>query len=123
MKEKKLEPLQQERKQAPIDLWRMMGGQAQRVRSSGGKSVDSMLAVYQDRCTYTFIMQGEVSSIHFDRRKQEIFIKGHNIKNMKLSQEHKMALEGLKEVLAREERGQPLSADYEATLGKLLADK
>jgi hypothetical protein len=82
-----------------------------------------MLAVYKDRLTYTFIMDHEVASIHYDRHRGEIFFKGHNIRNMELDEEQKQALMDLSHVLEAEARGNEFSADYEATLARLLADK
>lgn len=107
---------------SPLDLWRMMGGQAERVRSKEGRSVDSMLAVYRDRLTYTFIMGHEVASIHFDRAKGEIFFRGHNIRHDELGAEKIKALEAVKSVLAQEERAKPFLAEYEATLASSLAE-
>lgn len=107
---------------SPLDLWRMMGGQAERVRSQSGRAADGMLAVYKDRLTYTFIMGQEVASIHFDRIKKEIYFRGHNILHDSLNAEKIKALEGLKEVLRSEERAKPYLGDYEATLARILAD-
>ena len=109
----------QQAPRTPIDLWRMMGGQAQRVKSATG--TDSMLAIYQDRLTYTFILDNEVASIHYDRRKREIFFKGQNIKHLELSMPQKKVLEGLKGILVQEERGKLFAAEYGATLAKQFA--
>ena len=109
--------------QSPLDLWRMMGGKAQRVRSKEGKAVDSMLAVYKGRFTYTFIWEEEVASIHYDETKGEIFLKGHNIKHLELSESQIKALRHLDMVLAAEEPKKPIFKGYSATLAKLLADK
>ena len=108
---------------SPLDLWRMMGGQAERVKTKEGRLADSMLAVYKDRLTYTFIMGHEVASIHFNRAKREIFFRGHNIVHYELNAEKTKALEELKKVLASEERGNGFLSDYETTLDRCLADK
>lgn len=100
----------------------MGGGKAEAVKSSLAKGHDSMLAVYKDRLTYTFILEREVASIHYDRAKEEIFFKGHNIKNMKLNGAQIGALQGIKAILTQDGRAKELLPGYEATLGKILAD-
>lgn len=107
---------------SPVDLWRLMGGKTQRVSGEGKNNNDSLLAVYKDRLTYTFILGREVASIHFDRAKREIFFRGHNIRNIKLDEAQIAALNGFKAVLAGDERGKSFLSDYDATLGDLLAD-
>ncbi len=108
---------------SPLDIMRRMGGQAHPVRNPSGKQADSMLAAYKDRMTYTFIMEGEVASIHFDRVRGEIFFRGHSIKNMELSEAQVLALHSLVEILKGDEEGKSFYADYEATLSRLMADK
>lgn len=108
---------------SPLEVMKRTGGVAHPVKNMPGRPVDSMLAVYRDRATYTFIMNKEVASIHFDRGKREIFFKGHNILNMALSQEQIKALKEFQGVLAEDEQGKMLFNDYVATLGRLLADK
>jgi hypothetical protein len=108
---------------SPLDLYKKSGAVAQKVKEKGRVAADSMLAVYQDRLTYTFIMDHEVASIHYDRQRGEIFFKGHNIRNMDLDDEHRQALMDLAHVLKAEERGKEFSSDYGATLARLLADK
>lgn len=110
------------RPKSPIDLWRLMGGQAQPVRAVKKPPEDSLLAVYKDRLTYTFIFGREVASIHFDRGRREIFFKGHNIRNMRLSEPQKQVLKEFKRVLGAEERAKDFLKGYEATLGGILAD-
>ena len=109
--------------ESPIDLWKLMGGKSQPVSGEAKPLQDSLLAVYKDRLTYTFVLEQEVASIHFDRVKKEIFFKGHNIHNLELNEAQIGALEAFKQILKVEERGKPFSKDYEATLGALLADK
>lgn len=109
-------------KPSPLDLIRQTGGVAHPIKRKVERPVDSMLAVYHDRCTYTFIMGNEVASVHFDRSKNEIFFSGHNIKNMQLSAEQIRALKDMQGILAEDEQGKSLFNDYVATLGHLLAD-
>lgn len=107
---------------SPVDLWKLMGGKTHRVDQAGKVGSDSLLAVYKDRLTYTFILGNEVASIHFDRAKKEIFFKGHNIRNIKLDKAKMAALSDFKVILASDEKAKPFAKEYEATLGALLAD-
>ncbi len=111
-----------EKSLSPLEQIKRTGGVAHPVRQAVDRPVDSMLAVYHDRLTYTFIMNQEVASIHFDRNRKEIFFKGHNIVNMELSMDQMKALKGLQGILAEDEQGKLLFNDYVATLGHLLAD-
>jgi hypothetical protein len=106
-----------------LDLLRRSGGRTRKVGKTAGKSIDSMLAVYKDRVTYTFIANDEVASIHFDRSRGEIFFKGHNVYNMDLADEQIEALRRMESVMAADKRCKPLLPDYSATLARLLADK
>lgn len=108
---------------SPLDLWRLMGGRAKQVVGINLPHRESLLAVYKDRLTYTFIFGREVASIHFDRVRGEIFFKGHNIRNLDLSESKIKVLEEFKRVLAADNRGLGFLKDYEATLGAILADK
>lgn len=98
------------------------GGKAHKVRTPVGRAVDSMLAVYKDRVTFTFVMDMEVASIHFDANRHEIFFKGHNISNMKLTGDNLKALWRLRDVLAADSDGGAFLEEYHATLLKRLAD-
>lgn len=106
----------------PLDLWKLMGGKTRRVAGDGLPVKDSLLAVYKGRLTFTFILGDEVASIHFDQTRREIYFKGHNIRNFKLTSAQMQALHGLKDVLKGDERGKELLADYEATLATRLAE-
>lgn len=125
MKNNKMTRLQErlDMPKSSLDLWKWIGGETKRVRPEGNApATDSLLAVYQDRFTYTFILDREVASIHYDRSKNEIFFKGRNIRNFEPGEEQKRALEGLKAILMRDERAKGLAAEYEATLYRILAD-
>lgn len=107
-----------------FDLWKhIQATRAQKVKGKGQAAADSMLAVYKDCLTYTFILEREVASIHFDRLRGEIFFRGHNLRNMELSETQIQALNDLKTVLAEDNRARPFLSDYNATLGRYLADK
>jgi hypothetical protein len=114
---------EQPKPRGAFDLWKhIQATRAQKVKGRHG-AADSMLAVYKDCLTYTFILEREVASIHFDRLRGEIFFKGHNLRNMELSEKQIEALNGLKTVLAEDHRARPFLSDYSATLGRYLADK
>lgn len=71
------------------------------------------------RFTYTFLFDGEVASVHFDANRAEIFFKGHNIRNMKLSESQIHLLK--QTVLQVAESGQSsLAEHYRACLLKVL---
>ncbi len=106
-----------------LEFIKMRGARSHRVQGEGNKHADSMLAVYKDRLTYTFIFEGDVASVHFNRSKQEIFFKGHNIKNMELTEAQILVLGHLAGILERDSQGRAMHDEYEATLARLLADK
>lgn len=107
---------------SPLDLWKRMGGITKPVGEGKKPLQDSLLAVYKDRLTYTFILGREVASIHFDRSKNEIFFKGRNIRNFKPDEVQIRALRDFKQILAVEERGKEFLKAYDATLESALAD-
>lgn len=124
-KEEKVDVFKREAdKQAnsPLDLIRLLGGHSRRTKAVNS-ATDGMLASYADRVTYTFVLNDEVASIHFDRLRGEIFFKGHNIRNIDLTNSQREALYYMKEVMAADDRARLLLSDYEATLGKCLTDK
>ena len=106
-----------------LELIRMMGGKSRHLVSGEQAATDSVLAVFQERFTYTFMMNDEVASIHFDRRRGEIFFKGHNINYMDLSGPQRAALVAMEEILGVDDQGKTLAPAYSATLSRLLADK
>ncbi len=108
---------------SPIELIRMMEGKSRRVEGGEKSSADSMLAVYKDRLTYTFILDDEVASIHFDRSRGEIFFSGHNIAHMELNTKQRGALLALTGILEADEQGKEFLSAYCATLDRYLADK
>ncbi len=112
-----------ERIKSALDLYKRIGAVAHRVRDRGRVATDSMLALYRGRLTYTFILEREVASIHYDQERGEIFFKGHNIRNMVLTGKQRQALMDLAEVLRAEQDARHFYSDYEATLARLLADK
>lgn len=108
---------------SPLELVKMHGGRSRRVPKKNQAVPDSMLAVYRDRFTYTFILENEVASIHFDRLRNEIFFSGHNIAHMELGKKQQEALKQVVSVLKADERAKELFSAYCATLDRVLADK
>lgn len=105
-----------------LDLIKMMGGQSRPLQRGRKRLPDSVLAVHKDRFTYTFILDQEVSSIHFDRNRGEIFFRGHNIRHMELSERQREALTAMSSILEADEEGRELLSTYSATLARYLAD-
>lgn len=105
-----------------LDLYKRIGAVAHKVPAKGKMAEDSMLAVYQDRVTYTFILGKEVASVHYDRKRGEIYFRGHNIRNMDLNQEQRQALMDMGVAMQADEKARDFSASYDATLARILAD-
>lgn len=103
-----------------MDLWKIIerGSETKRIP---GKS-DSLLAVYKGRFTYTFILDGEVASIHFDAEKGKIFFKGSHIINIELTESLKESLRKMGEILKIDDRVGELLGLYEATLERSMDD-
>ena len=114
---------EKQKRMSPLEAIKKTGGVAHPVRKMAGHAVDSMLAVYRDRLTYTFILDKEVASIHFDKNRREIYFKGHNVQNMELAPQQIKALRNLQGIISEDEQGKLLFNDYVATLGHCLADK
>lgn len=112
----------QKGRMTPLEIIMSQGGRAHKVGGMAGREADSMIAVYKDRFTYTFMMSKEVASIHFDKMRRNIYFSGHNIQNMKLTGEQREELYKIINVLESDDEGRELKSDYEATLGTLLAD-
>lgn len=108
---------------SPLELWRLKGGVSHRAEGEERRAPDSILAIYGERATSTFIMEGEVASIHFDRGRGEIFFRGHNIRHLDLTPAQLAALGSFEEVLRGDPKGKRLAGDYGATLARCLADK
>lgn len=108
---------------SPMELWRQLAGrQTEQTKQKEQRAPDSLIACYKDRVTYTFIFEGEIASIHFDRVRREIFFSGHNILHLDLTQSQKNALEHVKTALAGHPKAKKLFNDYEATLDRYFAD-
>ena len=86
------------------------------------RSPTSPLAIHQDRFTYTFILNSEIISIHYDRIRGEVFYQGHNIKNIDMDKNKMIALESVISVLNDDEEGKLFIDEYKATLNRHLTD-
>ena len=105
------------------DLVRLMGGISKRAGKTKKGAPDSVIAIYRERLTYTFIMDDQVASIHFDKSRGEIFFRGRNISHMELEPNQRKALISLIGVLEEDEQGRAFRDSYSATLDRVLADK
>lgn len=81
------------------------------------------LASFGERVTYTFLHEGDVGSIHYDRMRGEIFYKGHNIRNMELSESHMQILEKMRSVLKNAPQESRFAETYGKTLDKIVLEK
>ena len=108
---------------SPLELMQKRGGKAHKVRGGmARRGADSMIAVYKDRFTYTFVLGSEVASIHYDKNRDKVFYSGHNIENMKLSKEQQVELMNVINILENDEEGKEIKDAYQATLSHYLAD-
>ena len=106
-----------------LDLYKRIGAVAHKAPTKGKAAEDSMLAVYRNRVTYTFILGKEVASVHYDRKRGEIYFSGHNVRNMDLSDDQRQALMDFGVAMQADENAKEFSSSYDATLARLLADK
>lgn len=70
-----------------------------------------------DKVTYTFIDKKEVVSLHFDKRRQAIFYRGHNIVNLSLTDDQKNHLERFARELEKNPHTHPFVGAYAKILG------
>lgn len=73
----------------------------------------------KNRFTYTFLIKGEAASIHFDAMRNEIFYRGHNIRNMSLSELEVDILRGMFNSLLEYNQGF-LALKYKECLSKII---
>jgi len=81
---------------------------------------EAKLFCTKDRATLTFFSSEGVASIHFDTKRNEIFYKGHNVKNMTLSQEQWDSLQKFSELLTKKDENPHLLKAYQACLEMVL---
>lgn len=73
-----------------------------------------------DRLTLTFFMGDQVASIHFDLTRREIFFRGHNVKNMTLTQEQWVVLRNFDKLIKQENCNPEIIQSYEECLAQIL---
>ncbi|MCC7343294.1 MAG: hypothetical protein IT573_00045 [Deltaproteobacteria bacterium] len=83
---------------------------------------EARLFLGKDRATLTFYVDQEVASIHYDLIRDEIFYRGHNVKNMTMTQEQWVSLRKFSEYLAQDPRADRLHQAYQACLEHLMTD-
>lgn len=77
----------------------------------------------EDRATLTFFHNQAVASIHFDRNRGEIFYRGHNVKNMTLTEEQWALLQQFGDYLKTHGAKAQLQQAYEESLASLLPQR
>lgn len=81
---------------------------------------EARLFATADRATLTFYLGKEVASIHFDLARREIFFRGHNVKNMTLTQDQWVLMQQFAEYLKAHKVAPELYQAYEASLAQFL---
>ncbi len=82
---------------------------------------EARLFLGKDRATLTFYVDQEVASIHYDTNRDEIFYRGHNVKNMTMTQEQWQSLQKFAEYLADDPRAELLLQSYRTCLEHLMS--
>lgn len=83
---------------------------------------EAKLFLGKDRATLTFFLEEEVASIHYDKLRDEIFYRGHNVKNMTMDPRHWLALEKFGDYLEDDPRSTGLRRAYRRCLEHLRMD-
>lgn len=109
------------------------GKSARSMQKSGGKKSadlppsfnlnffrEARLFLGEHRATLTFIADQEVASIHYDMQRDEIFYKGHNVKNLTLMESQFESLQRFTDYLAQAPQADPLRRSYLACLERVL---
>lgn len=81
------------------------------------------LHIHAEHVTFIFVEQGEVHSIHFDRKRQQIFYRGHNLANSVITKTMAEALKQFGLRLSVDERTSLHYSDYRDLLQHLLSQK
>lgn len=80
---------------------------------------EARLFATPERATLTFYQGSQVASIHFDKKRQEIFFRGHNVKNMTLTEEQWMALRQFTQYLREHQVDREMIQSYEECLEQI----
>jgi len=103
----------------------MPGGMASSGGTAGTKTLDyfreARLFLGKDRATLTFYVDQEVASIHYDTNRDEIFYRGHNVKNMTMTQDQWVSLQKFAEYLADDPKAEALLHSYRRCLEHLMS--
>lgn len=81
---------------------------------------EARLFLGKNRATLTFYAGSEVASIHYDMLRDEIFYKGHNVKNMTLTDGQWVSLEKFGDYLSQDAHSHELMQAYQNCLEQLL---
>src|SRR5262249_47901257 len=81
---------------------------------------EARLFLGKDRATLTFYVDQEVASIHYDAQRDEIFYRGHNVKNMTMSPEQWQSLRKFGEYLEQDPRAASLLVSYKRCLEHVM---
>ncbi len=114
----KKEDMQAQKSSPPLDSARREAGNS----SDPVAFREAKLFLGKDRATLTFFLEEEVASIHYDMLRDEIFYRGHNVKNMTMDPRHWLALEKFGEYLADDPRSGSLRKGYRRCLEHLRTD-
>jgi hypothetical protein len=74
----------------------------------------------KNRATLTFFSGSEVASIHYDMVRDEIFLKGHNVKNMTLTEEQWTSLHRFADYLSESPKTKAILQAYRNCLDQLM---
>ncbi|MBI2340711.1 MAG: hypothetical protein HYU99_10185 [Deltaproteobacteria bacterium] len=81
---------------------------------------DGKMFYTHDKVTYTFVDNKEVVSLHFDKKRQAIFYRGHNIANLNLTDDQKRHLDRFAEELDKDPQTKSFSPIYSKALGAAM---
>jgi len=81
---------------------------------------EARLFLAPNRATVTFYLENEVASIHYDLLRDEIFYKGHNVKNMTMTERHWVALQNFSHYLAQTPKAEKILKAYDNCLRQLI---
>lgn len=76
---------------------------------------------HRDRMTYVFQKEGNVGCVHYDALRGEIYLNGHNIRTMNLTEAHWQILEEFRMKLRSDPRFR--SSSYAHTLTQIAREK
>lgn len=81
---------------------------------------EARLFLSESRATLTFYSNLEVASIHYDMERDEVFYKGHNVKNMTLSESQIEALQKFSDYLSQAPQAKKMRQAYRDCLNRLF---